>query len=348
MLSLLRSIFRNLFRKDRVEMDLDQEINSYRELLIDRNIKEGMSRKEAMRVAEIALGGSEQVKEQVRQVRTGQWTTTVFQDFRFALRMLGKTPSFTAAALLTLALGIGANSAVFSVVNGVLLRDLPFDEPDRLVRVGATAGANLLMVTSIKDLSDWQAENHVFEGLAAFGHDRNSIAGSGGGEMIDSAAASPGFFELLRVRPLLGRTFIDGDKPGQRIGDANPAAGADGVVILGESFWKERFGGDPSAITRDIIVDGYPSTVVGVVPDRFGTLVGKPAIWHPWAIDPAEPRSSRHLPVLARLRPGVSRQQASGEMELIASRLRELYPEDNYNIGAAVISLQQSVVGDVA
>ncbi|MGH9765309.1 MAG: ABC transporter permease, partial [Blastocatellia bacterium] len=343
----LQSLWRNLRSRRRVEASLQAEVRHYLDLLTEAKIATGMRPEEARRAALIEMGGMDQVKEQVREVRVGHMLDTIWQDLRYGARMLVKSPLFTAAAVLTLGLGIGANSAIFSVVNGVLLRALPFDHPDRLVRVCATYGNDLIMVTSFKDLADWQKETHMFEGLAAFGRDRDALAGTTGAEMIDTADVSPGFFELLKVSPILGRTFSDGDKPGHRIGPDYPITGADGVTILGESFWKQQFGSDPSVIGRSLVVDGYPSTVIGVVPDRFGSLVGRPKMWFPWAPNPVERRSSRHLPIISRLKPNVTSEQASNEMGLIASRLRGLYPDDDYRIGATVLSLQQTIVGDV-
>jgi putative ABC transport system permease protein len=350
MVKRFKNLWRNVVHKADVERDLDEEIQTYHDMLAESKRNEGLGSSDARRAATIEIQGPEQLKESVRQARAGYQLEICLRDMRHGLRMLAKSPGFTAVAILTLALGVGANSAIFSVVNGVLLRALPFDEPDRLVRVCATAdfgGYFLIQVTSWKDLADWKQQNDVLEQLAVFTPDNDSYTGSGAVEQIDTADVSDGFFELLRVKPILGRTFVAGDRPGHRMGPGYPITGADGVNVLGEGFWRERFGADPNIVGRSVIVDGYPSTVVGVVPDRFDSLVGHAGIYFPYAPNELDGRGDRHLPVIGRLKPGVSAKQAAAEMEAIAARLRDLYPDDNYKIGATVIPLQDMIVGNI-
>jgi putative ABC transport system permease protein len=336
-----------LLFKNRVERDMEEEMNFHIRMRAALNAESGMPGDEARRQASRSFGNVDLVKEYSRDFKGGGMLETTLKDLGYGLRMLRKSPAFTVVAVLTLGLGIGANSAIFSVINGILLRPLPFDEPDRLVRVYATAGANVIEVTSFKDLDDWREQNDVFEQLAIFSGDNDSLGGPDGPESTDTADVSPGFFEMLRVKPILGRTFSDADKPGHRMDPNYPITGADGVVILGEHFWRQRCGSDPSILGTTLTVDGYPSTVIGVVPDGFETLVGHAQLWFPYAPNPKEGRDSRHLPIIGRLKPGVSLQQASAEMAVIASRLQQMYPEDDLNFGATVSGLQETIVGNV-
>src|SRR5262249_35583349 len=179
----------------------------------------GMSPEEARRQASKSFGNLSVIEERCRDVKGGGVVETVLADLRYGVRMLARSPIFTAVAVVTLALGVGANSAIFSVVNAVLLRSLPFDEPGRLVRVESTLeDGSLIPVASWKDFIDWRDQNHVFEQIAAFTSDNDSLTGSDGPERIDTADVSAGFFELLRVNPILGRTFSPDDRAGHRTG----------------------------------------------------------------------------------------------------------------------------------
>jgi putative ABC transport system permease protein len=349
-LNKLSSLWRNIIHKADVERDLDQEVRAYRDMVVESKVRDGVGAREARRAAAIELQQLEGLKESVREVRAGYQIETCLRDLRQGLRMLAKSPGFTAVAILTLALGVGANSAIFSVVNGVLLKPLPFEEPDRLVRVCTTTTMGnfpLIAVTSWKDLADWRQQSNSFEGMAVFSRDEDSYAGDGSVEEIDTADVSARFFEVLRVNPILGRTFTVNDRTGHRIGPLYPITGADGVTILGEGLWRQRFGSDPSIIGRSIIVDGYPSQVVGVIPDRFDSLVRHAGMYFPWVPNEIENRDERHLQVIARLKSGVSITQAAAEMDGIAARLRDLYPEDNYKMYATVLPVQDMIVGNI-
>jgi putative ABC transport system permease protein len=347
----IRALWRNLIHRADVERELDEEIRAYGELLAESKLDKGIGAKEVGGAASTGMDGIEQIKETVREVRAGYQIETCLRDLRFGLRMLARSPGFTIVAVLTLALGVGANSAIFSVVNAVLLRPLPFEEPDSLVRVYATAtwsgDQTLIEVTSFKDLADWKQQNDVFERLAIFTGDDDLLTGPDGIQQIKTADVSDGFFELLRVNPILGRTFTESDRPGHRLGENYPITGADGVNIMGEAFWRQRFGADPNIIGRTVIVDGYPSTVIGVVPDRFDTLVGHAQLYFPFAVNEADGRGDRHLRVIGRLLNGITVGQAAVEMEGIAARLRDQYPDDNYKIGATVLPLGETIVGSI-
>jgi putative ABC transport system permease protein len=270
--------------------------------------------------------------------------STFIQDLRYGLRMLAKNPGFTAVAVLTLALGIGANTAIFSVVNAVLLRPLPYQDPDRLVEISEKnlkQGLDWFAVAPGNFL-DWQQQNHVFERMAIFGMFSGEIylVGEGQPEQLQGRRVSASFFPLLGVQPVLGRTFLpEEDRPGQR------------VVVLSHAFWQRRFGSDPRVIGRQLIFNGEPYTVVGVMPKGFQTLAAGYAererehLWLPNAFenDPPTEREAKRLEVVARLKPGVSLAQARAEMETIARRLEQAYPKTNDGWGVNVRPLFDEV-----
>jgi predicted permease len=264
----------------------------------------------------------------------------LWQDLRYGLRMLAKNPGFTSIAVLALALGIGANSAIFSVVNTVLLRPLPYKNPDGLVIVwddqahlgfpkDTPAPANFL---------DWREQNTVFAGMAATTERSFNLTGAGEPERFDGLRVSANLFSLLGVDPQLGRGFTaEEDKPGSR------------VVILSDRMWQRRFGGDPGVIGRAINLNGEAYTVVGVMPRNFQFRAQRYQLWVPIAFPAAEAalRGSHYLEVTARLKPGVTLQQTRAEMKTIAARLEKQYPETNTRLGIVITPLHEQVVGDI-
>jgi predicted permease len=267
----------------------------------------------------------------------------LFQDLRFAFRQLLKNPAFTAIAVLTLALGIGANTAIFSVVNGVLLRPLPFKDPDRLVRVWHTPpqksfpGMSLFSV-SAANYFDWQHETHVFEQMAIYNFRGFTLTGVAQPLQVDATAVSFGFFETLGVRPQLGRVFSpEEDQPGHT-----------NVVILSHRFWQEHFASNPDVVGHNITMDGQNYLVAGVMPDSF-RFPEFAQMWTPmgWTDKERTVRGEHHSVVIARLRPGVDLKQAQAEMDTISSRLEQLYPADDKGWGARVVPLHQDLVQDI-
>lgn len=260
----------------------------------------------------------------------------MFQDIRYGLRTLAKHPGFTAVAIFTLALGIGANSAIFSAVNAVLLRTLPFDEPDKLVRLYVISRTGNLEPTSWDDLADWREQNQLFAQLAAFESGNDTLSSGEEAEDLPSGYTGTDFFQLFRVNPVQGRLF----SPEEHVPNAPH------VVAIGEQFWKQRFGSDPAVIGQSLIINGASNTVIGVIPDRFDTIMGRKIdLWFPAKL--SRDRGIHHLPAVARLKPGVTITQARTEMEGIASRLAQAYPASNEGWGATVVPLQDSIVGNV-
>ncbi|MGE5325764.1 MAG: ABC transporter permease, partial [Deltaproteobacteria bacterium] len=245
------SFFRNLLRRPKVEQALDDELRSSVELLTEDNIKQGLSRSEARRQALIELGGVEQVKEEVRAVRVGRLLEDLARDIRYALRALAKSPCFAAVAVLSLALGIGANALVFSVVNALVFRPLPVDRPDQLVFVENKTYGPSQSFPNYRDLRD---RNRTFTGLVAYRMSPMELETSTGANRIWGYLATGNYFDLMGVKPALGRFFHQGD-------DLHP--GASPYAVLSYDAWQSRFGADPEIAGKTIRINRLAYTVLG-------------------------------------------------------------------------------------
>lgn len=268
----------------------------------------------------------------------------LFQDIRFAVRQLRKSPGFTAVAVVTLALGIGANTAIFSVVDGVLLRPLAFKNPGQLVRIWHVPPAKSFpgMTTfsvSAANYLDWQTQNQVFERMAIYNYQGGfTLTGGQKPEQVDASAVSSGFFETLGVQPVLGRVFFpEEDQPGRS-----------NVVVLSHRFWQDHFGSNAGIVGHNINMDGQSYLVAGVMPPSF-RFPDFAQMWTPmaWTDKERAVRGEHHSIVVARLKPGIDLKQAQAEMNTISSRLEQQYPEDNEGWGAVVVPLRDDLVSDV-
>jgi putative ABC transport system permease protein len=266
---------------------------------------------------------------------------TLGQNVRYGLRMLAKNPGFTAITVLTLALGIGANTAIFTVVYSALLRPLPYFEPDRLVTLGeGRAQSNDQAVSSSNpDFLDWKRMAKSFQSLSAYGFDAFTLVGNGEPKAVFGTQVTSNFFSTLGVKPALGRAFLDGeDVP-------------DGphVAMITYGFWQSDFGSDPGVIGRTIRLDNKPVTVVGVLPRDFKFAPAENPIWTPLHPDPdpATRRSLRWLTVIARIAPGVSQAQARAEMNTITAQLAREYPKEDGSVFVAIDSLRNKIVGKI-
>jgi len=268
---------------------------------------------------------------------------TLLQDIRFAARMLFKSPGFTAIAIISLALGIGANTAVFSVINAVLLKALPYHEPQTIVLVWGEdkAGGSSRGQVSATDVADYRARNHVFEEITTYSDFRPVFSGNGEPERIPGAQVGDGFFAVMHAQPLLGRVFTAEEQQ----------EGKDLVVVLGYGLWQRRFAADPNIVGKIIKLSARDYTVIGVMPADFqslpvGLLNWTAEFYRPVAEQPAEKdRASRHLRAIARLKPGVTLEQAQTEMNLIARQLSQEHPNDNANSGVHLVTLREDLVG---
>jgi predicted permease len=332
----IRSLFRNLLRRSESDRDLDAEVRAHLELLVAEKVLQGLGPADARREARIELGGLEQVKEEVRDARSGAWLDSFLQDLRYGARQLRRNPGFTAIAVLTLALGIGSSTAIFSVVNAVLLHPLDFRDPDQLVlletwnpRTGATS-ENI----SLADFDDWKTQTPSLSGQAALCYWLFNLSGSGDPERLQGARASGEFFDVLGVAPLAGRTFTAAD---DREGRAD-------LVVLGYGLWQRRFGGRADVIGSHLVLNGVSSTVIGVMPASFRFPDATVELWSPFGHEmDGTPRGSRFLQAVARLgSPGLP--QAQAELAAVAKRLEKAYPDTNTNVGVRIVSLKEAVV----
>src|SRR4028119_442011 len=278
---------------------------------------------------------------------------TLIQDLRYGVRMLWKNPGFTLVVVLALALGIGANTAIFSVVNAVLLRPLPFEQPEQLVMIwethpfGRQIGYEHLPGSN-GNFIEWQRRSDVFTELAALDSWSAVLTGNNESERLTGVKVSTNLFTLLRMNPAQGRGFVaDEGRPGNNR-----------VVIVSHGLWQRRFGGDPALLGKSMTLDGDAHTVVGIMPEHssFPQNMGLPAyfdfeqktdLWTPIALteEQKKNRGSHHIGVVGRLKPGVSLEQAQAQMSNIARGLEQEFPDDNKEWGAAVVSLHEQVVG---
>jgi predicted permease len=265
------------------------------------------------------------------------------QDVKYGLRVLRKSPGFAAIAVIVLALGIGANTAMFSVVNAVLLRPLPYRDPSRLLQVWHVPppknfpGMSIFAVSPANYL-DWERENHVFQSMAIYGFRSFNITGTDQPQALQASAVSQQFYSTLGVQPLLGRTFTPEEEQ----------AGHDQVVILGYALWKSSFGGNPHVVGTSIRLDDQPYTVVGVMPPNF-KFPDFAQLWTPlgWTDQERAVRGNHNYLVIGRLKSGTSMQQAQAEMNTISARLQQQYPADDAGWGAVLVPLREQLVGDV-
>jgi putative ABC transport system permease protein len=335
----LAARLRGLFGGRRADRDLHDEIETHLRLLTERYVRQGMSEDEAACAARRQFGNVTLLKENQREMRGIRAIDTFFQDLRYGLRMLRKNPGFTFVAVLTLALGIGANTAIFSVVNAVLLRSLPYREPDRLVMLSYYRAREGARLATGSFYLDWRDQAKAFEQIAAYYYDTADLTGSGEPERLSAAAISANLFATLGVDPMLGRAFT----PQEDTYGGPPA------VILSEGLWRRRFGGDPQVIGRAITLEGESRTVVGVMPDEF-RFHGETELWLPLALNVTEHRQvgSFRMNVIARLKPGVTPEAARADLSAILGRQRQALPIRYSDLQVSgVIGLSESLVGNV-
>jgi predicted permease len=333
--ALLR--FAALFDRARLDRELAAELESHLAMHIDDNLRAGMPPAEARRQALLKLGGVAQVEERYRERRGVPLIENLIRDLLFGARTLRRNPGFTAVAVLTLGLGIGANTAIFSVVNAVLLRPLPFPQPDRLVLVWATdtERGKLDDVATYPDFADWRARSRSFENMAGFTNRGMTIVGRDEAEMVTAVQGTPGFFETLGVAPALGRTF----RPEE--GEAGSAK----VAVLSDSAWKRYFGGRRDVLGQTLRANEETWTIIGVMPPGFRfSFAGSPEqIYTPLVRDPS--RTHGFVRVVGRLRPGLPIASAQSEMNVLTARLAREFPDTNKGVGTNIVPLVQAMAG---
>jgi putative ABC transport system permease protein len=338
MLNRLRLRLRALLRKAEMERELEEELRFHLEKEVEQNLARGMNAEEARLAALRSFGGVERVKEESRDVRGVRFLEELWQDLLYGARVLSKRPGFTLIAVLTLALGIGANTAIFSVVNAVLLRPLPYENSHELVQIWGTHPQLDTAPLSPANFLDWVEQNRVFERIAAYTGQNFNLSGVDEPERIRATRVSAGLFELLRAQPALGRTFLAEEDQ----------YGGHRVVILSHALWHRRFGGDPGVLGQTLTLNDQSYVVVGVMGPEFSFPRATTEMWTPIAFSQGErgTRDTNYISVIARLQPRVTLEQARSEMEALARRQQEQYPKSNTGVGVKVISYKEQIVGD--
>jgi len=326
-----------LFRKQQAEKQLDAELRFHLERQISDYIAAGISLEEARRRAHLDFGGLESTKQQTRESRRGNFLETLFQDIAYGVRMLKKSPSLTIIVVITLALGIGVNTAIFSVLNGWLFRPLPVRAPEQ-IRVLAFSQNHNGSNFSFPDLLDFQKQPDAFSDLFAYGLSVAGLSANGTPREFGYSSVTGNYFSALGVTPALGRFFLPGE---------GETPGAPVLVVLGHSYWQRNFGGDPGVVGKQVLVNGRPATIIGVAPSDFhGTLFAMDMdgylTLNALAMDKESSqfwtdRRDRRLVVLGRLKPSISASQAAISSDITAQRLAAQYPSTNKDVAIRVI-----------
>jgi putative ABC transport system permease protein len=337
--------WRALFHREETERDLDEEIRLHLELETERLMQDGVPPEEARRRARVAFGGIEVVKEAHRDGRGVRWLQDAVADARFALRAYRRNPILTATAIITLMLGIGANTAIFSAVNAVILRPLPFPNPDRLVMISEDNPEKewQRQVAAPANYLDWKERVNAFQDVAAYTPGGGSTLDAGGHPMrVRVRAVTGNYFSVLQVNPKLGRVFTE----------AETWSTAPPTMVISEPLWRDAFGGDSGVIGRTVSMDGTRVQIVGVMPARFSFAADSVDVWQPMGWDPQNRaqvffRRAHWLRVIARLKPGLTPEAADAELQTVVRRLQVEYPETNRVMGADLVPLHEFLIGNV-
>ncbi len=337
----LQARLRAIVRPGRLERDLDDELSFHVAMQTRANLHAGMSEAEASRRARLALGGVEQVKERSRDARPLRWGYDAIQDLRYTQRSFRRAPGFTVVAVITLALGIGANTALFSVISAVLLRPLPYPEADSLVRVWTSQPHIGLprSATALPDYRAWRDQNRTLTDVGAFHSVTYTVTGTDRPEVLAATRLTATMWSVLRRDPLYGRLFTAADEQW----------GAHRVVVLSEHLWHRRFGGDPRALGATLQLDGQSFTVIGVMPGSFMFPGPLTDLWSPIAFAPGDDMDSRNnhfVDMLGRLKPGVTPEETLADLSVIANRLKRDFAE-NAGVGVTLEGWHESIVGRV-
>ncbi|HEU0176013.1 MAG TPA: ABC transporter permease [Blastocatellia bacterium] len=340
---MLRKLFHRLgssLRRGKIEREIDRELQFHLEMEAAENMRRGMNEEDARRAALLSFGGIERTKEDYRDIARFRRLEEFWQDLRYGARMLLRTPGFTLVAVLALALGIGANTAIFSVVNSMLLRPMPYYDPQRLVWV-AEVMRHGDEIYGAADYIHWREQSKSFDHLVAFASGNIYLTGRGEPEQLDSIRATANLFPALGVTPQLGRTFTpEEDRPG-----AAP------VVILSHAFWQRRFGGDPAIIGQSLTLDGISRQVIGVTPPGF-KFIRKADVLLPHALNVQQELANQGISflgnIIGRLKPGVTPEQARSELDAILRRIEETSPRRTiFAERATVTPLGERLFGDL-
>jgi predicted permease len=333
-----------LFRNEQGGSEFSEELEAHLQMHIEDNLRSGMNPQEARRHALLKLGGVQQVKEKYRERQGLPALEMLWSDIRFGARVLWKSRGFTIVAIVTLALGIGGNTAIFSIVSGVLLHPLPFPEPEQLVALHESKPNFNQGSISYPNFLDWQKDNRTFSAMAVSRRYAFSLTGKGEAEQVNAEFVSGSFFPLLGVHPIFGRTFTP----------AEEQAGAAPVALISEGLWRRKFSSSPNVLGQNMTLDGRDFTIVGVIPASFHLrlpsfrerdIYAPICQWHNSLLMNRDAGLGMHG--IGRLKPGVTLAQARADMDEVTRNLASAFPDANKGIGASIISLKEQITGDV-
>ena len=344
LLAYLRSLAFALFPRSRAQGEIEEELASHIQHRVDDLERSGLPRAEAERRARVEFGGYQRFREECHEEMGGHLVETIIQDVLVGLRMLRKSPGYTAVAVLTLALGIGGNTAIFSIVNEVLLNPLPFPQPDRLVALHESKPNFTRGSISYPNFLDWQRDNRAFSAMAAVRRYQFSLTGRGDAERVGAEFVTADFFPLLGVHPIFGRTFTP----------AEEQAGAGPVALISEGLWRRKFDAAPDVLGRTVTLDGRDYTIIGVMPASFHLRLPffhEQDVYAPlrqWS-NPLLMNRGAGLGIhgIARLKPGVTLEQARADMDQVTRDLAAAFPDADRGISASIVPLKEQMVGDV-
>jgi putative ABC transport system permease protein len=331
-----------IFRRRQMDEERARELEAHLQIEEDENISRGIPSTEARYTALRKFGNTTLVREEIYRMNSLGFLEVLWHDVRFAVRQLRKRPGFTAIAITTLALGIGANSAMFSVVDAVLLRPLPYRNASRVLNLFESRPHenDVNVPVAPGDFYEWRDKAKSFEQLAAADESVSNLTGAGEPQRVSGADVSPGFFEVFGTQAMLGRTFLLGDEK----------KGTNRVAIVSNGFWQRQLGSDGNAVGRTLLLDGNPYSIVGVLPADFNyPFATQSDIYLPISL-PQKDRDdhgAHYLTVVGLLRPGVRQNQAQAEMDLLSAQMEKEYPAVNAGHGVRTIALRAALAGDV-
>ncbi|HZM70388.1 MAG TPA: ABC transporter permease [Candidatus Cryosericum sp.] len=335
------------FRRRRLESELDAELRFHLQAQIETHLRAGLTPEEARRMALCDLGGMEAVKEACRDERRGAFVATLWQDVRYAARLARRSPAFTLSALATLAIGLGAGTTLFCLTDAALLKPLPYPDPSRLVRIWDTNREQSIPRIGVTtgNVADWRRSNRTLSHLAAWYVMGRTLRTDDDAVVVLTAMVSADFFPLFATPAALGRTFTPEETDRALFNSAAAPIGADPVVVISDRLWRNRFQGDADILGRSLSLERQPFRVVGVMPGHFEMPAENVDLWIPWSLVGDQPRDQHYANGAARLKPGISLEEAQGDLDAVAAVLEQEHPQTNRGWRAALVPLQEEIAG---
>ena len=334
----------------RLDAEAADELAHHLELAVTQQVARGVNEREARRHARLTLGDPRVTRERIEEERTGFAFEQLAREARHAARVLARAPGATALSVATIALGIGVSTALFALVNAVVLRPLPYPDPDRLVRIinvnpaagierGGAATGNVF---------EWRQRVQGFQGIAGYYEMGRTMSAGDATEVVIGAHVTEDFFDVAKVPAQLGRTFTAAESADGRYSSAMAPIGANPVVVLSHATWQSRFGGDPNIVGRTVTIERVPFSIVGVMPAAFALPDASVRAWLPWHVSAASPRDQHYLGAVGRLAPGVSISEGERRLAAVAADLATAYPATNAGWSVRLLSLQRDIVGSAS